>query len=286
MKAVEGRLWGSETQPLGKIASWLAITAIAVIIFYSSNVTLPAWLNPSHHSASSDENVSQVPELLTPKISRQPVGVVMVPASRPAGNDSSLAQTPQKLVLAATRPGRNNTEGYAALGTDALSPQTYRVGALLANGARLIEVYKDHIVLARGDQTASLYLQNRSAHDPSADEMALLTVGGQPQTAASIPTSDEVLTDYLKPTPVYVGTELKGFQVSPGIYSDVFSEMGLQTGDIITSIDGKKVQDAAAAITKLRTLTQGVALVATVERNGATKRISIDGSRIVSPQFN
>jgi hypothetical protein len=65
--------------------------------------------------------------------------VLPVPIA-PRGTDSSVSPVPLPLILTATRPGRNPREGFADIGVDAKTPQTYAAGSLLANGARVAEI--------------------------------------------------------------------------------------------------------------------------------------------------
>jgi len=87
--------------------------------------------------------------------------VISVIQPEPTGTDSSVSTAPARLVLQSVRPGRNSGEGTAALGVNALSPQVYAAGALLANGARIVEIHGDHIVLERDGEQARLYAEGR-----------------------------------------------------------------------------------------------------------------------------
>src|SRR5262249_52172757 len=112
------------------------------------------------------------------------------------GIKSSVSDSPKRLVLTGTVLGRSPHEGTAFIGVDARNPQTYSAGAVLANGAHLTLIYKDHVVVEQNGRTALLYLtdrQPRAASDRSSD---LLTVGGR--TAAPEPAvanSSESFTD-------------------------------------------------------------------------------------------
>jgi hypothetical protein len=211
-------------------------------------------------------------------------GAVLVAPPAPTGNDSSVSPTPQRLVLVAARPGRNANEGTAQLGVDPSSPQTYVAGALLANGARLSEIYSDHVVLEKDGRTVRLGIAASPDGDPAAAG-ALLTVGGAQAARGVAPTpSSDGLTDYLRPSPVFEGSSLVGYQVYAGSHADTFAQLGLRDGDVIRAVDGAPVTDASTAIEQLESLTQGRAITASVLRAGQLVTISLDGAVITGSQ--
>jgi len=210
-----------------------------------------------------------------------PVSVVQ---PQPIGTDSSVSEVPVRLVLAATLLGRNSREGYADIGTAAVSPQRYRAGALLANGARVAEIHADHVVLTRDGQEAQLAVQGHGPADLRTEPSSLLTVGGARRSTPAIPDSQDALTDRIRIAPVFESDALHALEVYAGAQSEAFGRLGLQQGDRITAIDGAPVRDQARAMAELRRLTEGAALLVTVERGAGTEVLALDGSRWVSAQ--
>jgi type II secretion system protein C len=198
----------------------------------------------------------------------------------PKGNDSSVSPEPLTLILVKVHLGRNATEGSAEIGVVRESPQTYQAGALLENGARLAEIYSDNVVLKKDGHSARLYLEN-AAPLAKVSDTAMLMVGAAKETPppAKI-TSREVLTDYIRPSPVYDGETLIGYQIYPGQKSGPFTQMGLKAGDLITEIDGTPLSDPAMAWDALRQVADGSALTAVVKRNGTLEQVTLDGALI------
>ena len=202
----------------------------------------------------------------------------------PVGNDSSISPVPMPLILTGTLVGRNPREGAAFIGVDASSPQTYAAGAVLANNARIVEIHADRVVLERAGQRVNLYLHGSGKASDVKQLAGLLTVGGVTVPPPAKATSHEVLTDYIRPSPVYDGYILRGYEVYPGQNASVFSQMGLQAGDIITSINGVALSEPTSAIEQLRQVTNGYAVTANVLRQGATETLSLDGGLIGQDQ--
>lgn len=216
--------------------------------------------SPTHHEARAN-----VP------------GLVSAVQPEPGGTNSSVAVAPVPLILKGTRPGRNAREGHADLGVNPASPQTYRAGAILANGARIEEIYSDHVVLERNGQRARLYVDGHAPADSPTFDRALTMVGGTDRPAPAIANSTDELTDYIRVAPVYQGDAIHALELYSTQGSNVFAKLGLEPGDRITSIDGEVVTDSSAAIASLRRLTQGEALQVTVERGGRLQMISLNG---------
>ena len=210
-------------------------------------------------------------------------GVVIPTPIPPTRVDSSSSPVRLALILTATRPGRNSDEGFADIGVGAESPQTYAVGSLLANGARLVDIYADSAVLTRDGHSVRIYLRHEGrsagpALTPPASSLAF--VGGAAPPKDATPDSDEPVLDYIRASPLYEGDFLRGYQVYAGSTPAVFANTGLQPGDVITSIDGTPVSSPEIVIPQLRTLAQGSALTMTVERRDAAITLVVDGRGI------
>ena len=254
---------------LGRVLAVVIVAVVAATALYVGRFDPDAW-----RRALTPEPGPPAPVLLpeAPMVAVQP---------RPLGTDSSVSPVPVLLHLVATRPGRNTREGYADIGVDVHSPQTYRAGAVLVNGARVQEIYDDHVVLAREGKSTRLYVEGKApaGTDPSAAAAAaLLTVGGAPAAANAAADSAESLTEVIRVSPVYEGQRVSGLEVYANERSDVFARLGLEAGDRIQSIDGEPVGDVAAAIGTLRHLTEGQSMTVVVERAGGRRTLSLDGS--------
>lgn len=218
------------------------------------------------------------------------VSVNRLPPANPAeallGTDSSISQRELQLVLVATSPGKTPREGTATLGTDPRNPQTYAAGARLVNGAVIEEVYADHIVLELNAKRTNLPLGRRSIIQrltSSVPETDATTVGGAAahQPLDTVATSREDLSEIIRPEPVFDEQGYVGLKILPGRYRNKLEALGLQSGDIVRTIDGKTPKTADAAWQLLDdTLSTGSSIVVTVEREGTLSSMILDGSKI------
>jgi len=252
----------------------VASTVAAFIVVLSANVAGPQWFDELERWLQPAPRVA----LPHPTARSGPIGApVTVTPMRPEGNDSSVSPVPLPLILVRTHRGRNNREGFAEIGVRARSPQTYTAGALLANGARLTEIYDHYVVLEREARSARLYVQGEAQPDGKRAR-ELLTVGGTPEPAAAVADSQDALTEYLRPSPVFAGRELHGYAIYAGRKAEPFSQLGLEPGDVLTRINGTPVSESSDSLGTLHTLMEGEALAVEVERQGIRRTLSLDGS--------
>jgi len=86
----------------------------------------------------------------------------------------------------------------------------------------------------------------------------------------------------MRPNPVYDGDVLRGYQMYPGKNAAVFTRLGLQPGDIVTTVNGAPFTVSESGFDIFRQLLDGAALAVSVLRNGKQQSITLDGSVIVA----
>jgi type II secretion system protein C len=273
---------------LRRVTSLSVAAAVMVLALWAAGMPPTQWLEQLaklvQGSAVVDTSDKDATKQGTSNLAPHAVSVqVAADPHALAGTDSSISKVPLPLYLLGVVPGRSVTEGTAQIGTSIDNPQTYSAGAMLANGARLTEIHSDYVLLKRGERSARLQLFKRNAPPrpvPGSDD--LLNVGGAPAPEPPKATNYEMLTDYLRPVPLYDGEVLRGYQLYPGVKRGVFTQLGVHPGDVITAIDGMPLIDAEQTIQMLRELTQGAALTVTVERNGRREQATLDGAAILA----
>lgn len=256
------------------VAHAITTIVVAFLVFAAADFAGPgwyqellSWLQPTPRVAAASHAARPLP--LGPPVSVTPI--------KPEGNDSSVSPTPLPLILVRTERGRNSREGFAQIGVRALSPQTYMAGALLANGARLAEIYDHYVVLERDGRSARLYLHGEGQPEIRAAR-GLLSVGAAPEPVTSAPDSHEALTDYLRPNPSFLNDELRGYTLHPGRKASAFSRLGLQTGDLLTHIGGMAISNTPDSLRALHKLLEGEVLMVEIERQGVPQTLSLDGA--------
>jgi type II secretory pathway component PulC len=212
------------------------------------------------------------------------------------GTDASSSPHRLRLVLVSTSPGSALAESTATLGTDARNPQVYAGGALLSNGARIVDIRPDRITLALRGRKTTLHVEpgatNRAALESAlgARPMASPLDAGDPASVgaaddasaqlADEPSSREDLSDWLRPQPVFENGEVAGILVFTGANPSRLASLGLESGDVIRAIGGLPVRSEAAWPELDDVLSAGGSLVVEVERKGSRLSVSMDGARL------
>ena len=267
-----------------RAGSLIGTAVLVVAVLWSAGVPPTQWWSRIQNRLGTGSELASRPVSAPAKQTLQETAApssTTLPGTALPGTDSSTSPTAQSLFLMATAPGRNENEGTAQIGTNPDNPQTYVAGALLANGARLTEIHREYVLLERGSSSAKLELFRRDK--PAAPSgNALLRIGAETQAQAMVAPKREILTEYLRPSPVYDGDVLRGYQVYPGAKAGVFSRLGLQAGDVITAINDMPLSEPHQAMELFGELTRGTAVTAIIERKNTIERVALDGAIIVA----
>ena len=264
-----------------------AMLALAGLV----TVGAAAWLMLDLVPRSDHSNIrSLVPEEgHAPEVASLPAAPPDDPVTSLLGTASSLSPNELELVLVATFPGRTPREGTASLGTDPRNPQTYAAGALLVNGALLEEIHADHVLLILDGKRSMLpvggkTIGRRLAQLVSPSDSAAVSVGGPEsinRPLDNFPSSREDLSDTIRPEPFYERDQFAGIKVLPGRHSGRLESLGLKSGDIIRSIEGKPLKALDAEWQKIDdALSTGTSIVVSIERDGTLTSVYLDGSQL------
>jgi type II secretory pathway component PulC len=186
------------------------------------------------------------------------------------------------LHLFAVKVGSGTREGLAVLGAAEASSRTYLAGALLENGARLAELYSDHVVLTRGPQRFTLYLPQAGKRDSTTGAGNALTVGDFGPAAPALSTPPIQVSDAVRFAAAYEGDQIVGFRVYAGTKAGQMERWGLKDGDVLVSLAGQPVVDAAQVDSALEQLAQGGEIDGEVQRGQERLRVTLDGSTLMA----
>jgi len=244
--------------------------ALAAAALWAADLPILEWWNALSTRAVVDAKPVHAAPNVTPATATDGAHLA-------AGNDSSVAAIPQRLVLISTTPGRNSHEGVASMGTNPQNPQTYVAGAILANGSRLAEIHADRVVLARGDERVTLFVASHGKQAHGSTDLATIPAAS-PSPPPSAPLKGDAFDEVIRSMAYYENDQLQGLQVFPGRQSATFARLGLKPADVIVSIDSVAVTDAQSATEYLQALTQGSVITVRVRRGTALHTVSLDGA--------
>ncbi len=157
--------------------------------------------------------------------------------------------------------------------------------------ATVAEIYPDRVMIRNGGQLEALVLNDYDGasftaeappedDDEEAGEEFALKRRPPPEAAEQLAEAvDDVrdadgadrlarLTDYINISPVRSGEELIGFRVNPGKDKSLFEAIGLEPGDLATSLNGYDLTDMSQTAEVMSELDSMESLTLSVERDG------------------
>jgi general secretion pathway protein C len=186
-----------------------------------------------------------------------------------------LAATPMEMASAIIAQGKNGKEDI------------YGIGDKMPGGVTIKEIHPEYVVLDRGGRLETLKLQKISGvgfnNTGSAGNTSLTSRrSGSTGPAAALndirsnilknPTS---FGEYALPVVVKENGKQIGYRLKPQQKGEMLAEIGIQTGDVITEINGVKLDNQQNGISALRKLSTAKNLNIVVKRNGAEIPLNI-----------
>jgi general secretion pathway protein C len=200
-------------------------------------------------------------------------------------NAADAPQTNIPLVLTGVIAASEPQNGLAILGENASSAKVYATGDIVPGGVKLHSVYSDRVILDRNGSLESLALprqstgvamapppvQNLPTENPIAERMRQL-INNEPG----------VITDIMRPQPVFAQGKQRGYRVYPGRNRQAFTRLGLRPGDLVTAINGTPLDDPARGQEIFSTLGSSSEAHVTVMRNGKQQDLTLNMAQIAS----
>ncbi|MEZ5543225.1 MAG: type II secretion system protein GspC [Pseudomonadota bacterium] len=165
----------------------------------------------------------------------------------------------------------------------------YAIGGTLPGNVELSAIYPDRVILLRNGRYETLRL-------PTDDKPR----GGNVYSAATAPTARspqsasqrlQAIRSQIKQQPASLAGmlqvapyndaegKLAGYTVAPGRDPQLFEQVGLRTGDVVTEVNGLALTDPENSAMALQSLQSGEPVTLRLLRDGVEQTLSIDGSQ-------
>ena len=177
-----------------------------------------------------------------------------------------------------------------AIASDAGGPsKVYSVGDRLA-GATLHSVYLDHVILDRNGALETVTLP-RLLPPGSVGAPAMRRPSADPRAAAAVDNirrmvqqDPAILDQVMRTVPSYDNTagKLRGFRAFPGKNRQIFTKLGLKSGDLVTAINGTQLDDPQRSQEVFNTIQTSDHVTVTVERGGQKQDISLNIAQVAA----
>lgn len=165
--------------------------------------------------------------------------------------------------------------------------EIYGINDKIPGGITLKEIHPDHVILERKGRLEIL----RMIKDKDSNQILSSSNGAQPVTSTSTISSSasktlknirsNLMSDptsfrkYALPVVVRENGQQVGYRLQPQQNSDLLTQAGIEPSDVITSINGKKLNNMQSSISALKELRSASSVRITVKRNGTEVPLDI-----------
>jgi len=203
------------------------------------------------------------------------------PPPPPPVNDANAPPTNMPLVLSGIMATTDPKNGLAIIGTTGTNAKVYPVGERVPGNAQVHAIYPDRVLLERNGTIEALLLPSKFTGGgagpafragPSALDRMQRVISNEPG----------LISDVLRPQPVFAEGKLRGYRVYPGRNARAFAALGLRNGDLVLSVNGTALDDPTRGNDIFATLGSSDQAHVTVMRNGQQQDITLNMSQIAT----
>ncbi len=174
-----------------------------------------------------------------------------------------------------------NTQAMAVILTPDNQSKIYNIGDTIIDGVTLEQVFPDRALINRRGERETLMMDSSlgSLSVLSLPEEEGMVEGAPRQTPVStasssnVPVVSQALASSLKFNTVVEGGNLMGYSLDTSADPVAFGQLGFQTGDLITGLNGDKIGDVEIQDI-LNSFSRSGDISLTVERGGSPRTIS------------
>lgn len=257
--------------------TWIIVAQPSNFVAQGSSVNLPLLSQPQSAIAVDIETFAQ----LNP-FGKAAVEVTVEPSAPSIEDDAQ--ETRLQLQLQGVFATGDAKLDKAIIANGA-NQNLYSVGEALPGGAnvKLSKVLPDRIVIENNGRYELLWLYDETARArpaPVAEPKSMRSSAKISQNVAqryinAKELTAESLADVVKISLKRDGPDVIGFEVRPGRDRDVFDNLGLQSGDIVTAVNGTKLSDAATAVEVAKSLRDSKQATLTILRRNEETTIEV-----------
>jgi len=256
----------------GSLSGTSAITASSTMTSYSK-IT-------GFHLFGTAENEAAKPAVVAPTLSSE-----------------DAPDTQLRLTLKGVVASSDMMEAWAIVADRTGNEDGYGIGGALPGGATLKEIYSDRIILLyngrletlrlpkvelKGSTNVSAISNNRGSNTRRSTRRTSAITGSVNRLSSQ---ATQTLRDYkdkllndpqsvmnsVRAEPYRQGGKLKGYRIFPGKDKQLFGQIGLEPGDIVTSVNGIELDSPLKGLEIMQQLSDTSNVSVNVLRNGVSQ---------------
>jgi general secretion pathway protein C len=285
---------------------WLLIATLIIVLAHTMarlfwllipEPTLVPITEPSHQQdavSTSDSRKSVDIQALKalalfddpPKVAEQPVDATLVPTKE-------AAETVLNVKLNGVFVSSDSTQAHAII-AQGKKQSLYRVNEELANlpGVKLVDVLVDRVIIDNNGKHEAILLYPDDEQKPKGERISAADTNHHQDALAREPNPHETdytaeqihkkqqLADIVKVSMERENGAVVGFRVMPGRNRQVFDDLGLQTNDIVTAVNGIELTSSQVAMEAYRLMRNTTQASVQVKRGDERLTFDIDISAL------
>src|SRR6185369_15268695 len=191
-----------------------------------------------------------------------------IPSATPASSLATVLKLGLRGTLALADP--KDDRALAIIANEQGVETSYRIGANVAAGAHLAEVYADHVVLDHEGVAETLTLPRPEQHAPALPAKNQQRVAA----AASAPPRIDPQDVARQLKPVFADGRIVGADIS-GADASLLARLGLKPTDVVTAINGTPLAGVTNPQQLMEQLQSSSSVQVTVQRDGKPATLTL-----------
>ena len=276
-----------------RLAPWVSLVLAACIGLLAAKIVwllapAPVWQPPPAPNNTAQRSNAQTVDVRA-LVAAHLFGKADVAAPNAEPDPVDAPDTTLNLELKGIFASKLDGESRALIASGRSEEKAYAVGDEITRGTDIYEIYADRVILDRGGRLETLRLEKDKAATQSAASTraasASSRTGGdvrRVETSQALLNIRETLladpskaSQYLRVQPAYNAGQLRGYRIYPGRNRSLFNEAGLRPGDLVTELNGTRLDDPSQALQMLGTLSQATSLSVVILRGGQPQTLSL-----------
>ena len=145
----------------------------------------------------------------------------------------------------------------------------------------LIKLYDGPVLQISARATAGIELPGETVGEAPAPQRSNKVDAREQSVLATryrqqLYTNPESLAGVVTISPMRVGDNIAGYQLRPGSDPEAFKQLGFQSGDVVTAVNGLALSDASNTVKLYQTMKDATEVALDIERDGGTVSLRIE----------
>ena len=170
----------------------------------------------------------------------------------------------------------NPMKSFAMIAADKGKSISYHIDQSLPSGALLYEIYPQKVILLRNGRHETLHLVDKKNVRTSKKNSSSMNISANILThyQRQLQTNPESFMQLVRISPVHRGKKLLGYRLQRGKDASLLSRFNLQSGDILTAVNGVKLDSPLKGLSIVQQLATAKKIDLQILRNGQVVPLS------------